>query len=82
VLDEWVGGLKAEAFTQLVPLLRRTFAQFSPPERRQIGQRAKQASSAGADRAASPAAGLDESRARKVLPVVARLLGIDWSEPA
>ena len=28
-----------------------------------------------------PAADLDESRARKVLPVVARLLGIEWSEP-
>jgi hypothetical protein len=74
VLDEWVTGLGAEAFTELLPLLRRTFATFSAPERRQMGERVR-----GRTPGPSPAAGgadFDEERADAVLPLVAQLLGV------
>lgn len=41
VLDNWVSELKGEVFTELLPLLRRTFASFPAGERRQMGERVK-----------------------------------------
>jgi hypothetical protein len=71
VVDGWLDGLPQAAFTQVLPVLRRTFASFPAAERRQIGTRAARRSGpvavAGAD--------FDEVRARAVLPVVHRLLG-------
>lgn len=75
ILDRWVAPLNAEDFTTVLPLLRRTFATFSEPERRQIGESLSNTdatvavSSAGSDRDLSPAADL-------VLPLVAQLLGL------
>jgi hypothetical protein len=40
-LDGWVRGLQAETFGELLPLLRRTFSQFSPPERQKMLDLAK-----------------------------------------
>lgn len=37
-LDEWLSSVSDDHFTQALPLLRRTFAHFPFPERRQIGQ--------------------------------------------
>jgi Family of unknown function (DUF5682) len=75
VLDEWVCELKDETFTALLPLLRRTFSTFSAPERRQMGERVR----SGAAKVASPVqkTDFDEERAAKVLPLVAKLLGIE-----
>ena len=81
VLDQWVTSLKPEVFTQLAPLLRRTFAEFAPPERRQIGEQVKRQAGPAAALAASPA-DLDETRAVKVLPVMAQLLGLSWPDAA
>jgi hypothetical protein len=36
LLDTWLGSLAEDTFREIVPLLRRAFAEFSPPERRQI----------------------------------------------
>lgn len=36
ILDGWVASLSEESFTDILPLLRRTFAQFPPPERQQM----------------------------------------------
>jgi hypothetical protein len=78
VLDDWVTSLSGEIFTQLLPLLRRTFSTFTAPERRQMGERVKSqrvgAGSRGID-TVSPA-NFDVTRAERVLPVVARLLGL------
>jgi hypothetical protein len=38
--DGWLAGLSADAFTAVLPALRRTFGEFAPPERRAIGQKA------------------------------------------
>lgn len=41
VVDQWANGLAEREFVTLLPLLRRTFTTFQPPERRQIGERVK-----------------------------------------
>jgi hypothetical protein len=78
VIDEWLGGLDGVDFLALLPLLRRTFATLSAPERRQIGQllvRWRQAARAAPTQTAG-GQGLDEARANAVLPILAELLGV------
>jgi hypothetical protein len=79
VLDDWVNTLDGEIFQNLLPLLRRTFSAFSNSERRQMGEQAKQRGS-GRVAAATGERDFDYRRARKVLPVVARLLGLPEPE--
>jgi len=78
ILNAWVCSVRSEIFPQLLPLLRRTFATFSAPERSQIGALARRGAS-GRSTLSSTTESLDESRARKVLPLVAQLLGLDLS---
>lgn len=81
VLDEWLGDLKADVFTQVLPLLRRTFSTFEPAERRQMGERAKKGAAppgVAARRAGAAAGGdFDATRAEEVLPLVRTLLGLN-----
>ncbi|WP_326952108.1 DUF5682 family protein [Amycolatopsis sp. NBC_01286] len=75
VIDAWLAAIPADVFTEVLPLLRRTFGAFSSPEKRAIGQRA--AGLTGAARVVVPTADeLDEERAERVLPVMATLLGV------
>lgn len=41
LIDGWLSGLEDERFEEVLPLLRRTFSTFTPPERRTIGERLK-----------------------------------------
>ena len=79
-LDEWLTALPNDSFTALAPLLRRTFSTFTSPERRQIGERARRGMT-GVSRAAvgaqPRAEDFDQARAESVLPLIARLLGIE-----
>jgi hypothetical protein len=78
VLDGWVTGLAGETFIALLPLLRRTFATFAPAERRLMGEQAADRGRAAAPTAAAHGAGeLDVARAEAVLPLLARLLGLE-----
>jgi hypothetical protein len=89
VLDEWLADLPAADFLEVLPLLRRTFAEFSHPERAAIGRAARAlpghraahggTSPAGATwGAASGAAGaadsFDPARAAGALRTVAGIL--------
>jgi hypothetical protein len=74
VIDAWLTAIPADVFTEVLPLLRRTFGAFSGPEKRAIGQRA--AGLTGTARALPVADELDEDRAGRVLPVLATLLGV------
>jgi len=75
VLDNWVTQLPGELFTALLPLLRRTFSNFSAPERRQIGEKVKQGLNPK-DASNSPnIREFDEDNAAVVLPAIAQLLG-------
>ena len=42
ILDDWLRALTPEHFTELLPLLRRTFGSFEPGERRQLGDKARE----------------------------------------
>src|SRR5215510_9233764 len=81
-LDEWLTALPNDSFTALAPLLRRTFSTFTSPERRQIGERARRGMT-GVSRVAtgdqSRVEDFDQARAEVVLPLVARLLGLNES---
>ncbi|MFI7599466.1 DUF5682 family protein [Actinoplanes sp. NPDC049681] len=71
LIDEWLADIPAEAFGDVLPLLRRTFGAFATGERRAIGERV--AGGPGVARA-EPAV-LDHERAARVLPTVSVLLG-------
>jgi hypothetical protein len=48
IVDTWLGTLPDERFTGLLPLIRRTFSTFSPPERFKLGEMAKHEKNQGA----------------------------------
>lgn len=72
ILNGWVATLPEEAFTELLPLLRRTFATFEAPERRQLGERV---ANGNVILAPAVAGASDRTRAALVLPVLALLMG-------
>ncbi|MFZ6030351.1 MAG: DUF5682 family protein [Chloroflexota bacterium] len=72
VLDAWLLSLSTEMFAGLLPLLRRTFSTFPIPERRQLGEIARQG---GIALASGSAVELDIERARQVLPLLLEILG-------
>jgi hypothetical protein len=74
IIDEWLVGIQAEVFTDLLPLLRRTFSTFPAPERRQIGQVLAAGTSARRDQEQTDA-GIDHDRAAKALPLLIRIFG-------
>ncbi|MFE0370914.1 DUF5682 family protein [Streptomyces tendae] len=83
LVDAWLTGVPADAFTDVLPLLRRTFSAFEPGVRRGLGELVRRGPEArgSVTRAGSGipgfAAGLDTERADAVLPVVGLLLGRD-----
>ena len=73
VVDGWVSGLAADAFSATVPLLRRTFGGFDPAERRQLGlllddEAVAAPFAVGAD--------VDPARAAAALVTVRAMLGV------
>jgi hypothetical protein len=88
VLDGWVTALSGETFPTLLPLLRRTFSTFPPPERRQMGERVRRGPArpplappqAGRDVRTVTPTDFDTARAEAVLPLLARLLGVSMEE--
>lgn len=71
ILDGWLGSLKGESFQEVLPLLRRTFAAFTPPERQQMGQLAK----TGKQIQTAQGFTLDEVRIEQVVPLLERIFG-------
>ncbi|WP_424921367.1 DUF5682 family protein [Streptomyces sp. wa1] len=81
LVDTWLTGVPAEAFTDVLPLLRRTFSAYEPGARRALGELVRRGPDPGrAHDESVPAApgfgeGLDEGRADAVVPVLRLLLG-------
>ena len=80
-LDRYVTRLAADDFQEMLPLLRRAFSGFSSPERRMMAERVKDLgpiAGSASTRRASPTddVPIDHDRARAVLPVLARILGV------
>lgn len=73
MIDEWLTQLSHGHFQQILPLLRRTFSQFAPAERRQMGERVKNQPMQWVNH--SPQHLLNE-QARLVLPLLHQILGL------
>ncbi len=84
LVDGWLTGVPDAAFPDVLPLLRRTFAEYDPGVRRTLGEliRRGPATAAGGpagDTMAAPGfgPGLDRDRAAAALPTLRLLLGIE-----
>jgi hypothetical protein len=75
LVDGWLTGIPADAFVEVLPLLRRTFSEYPAPQRRQIGERAVRLGRAGPVAEAASDDDVDPDRGDLVLPTVAALLG-------
>ncbi|MER5931650.1 DUF5682 family protein [Streptomyces sp. NPDC002054] len=81
LIDTWLTGVPEGAFTDVLPLLRRTFGAYEPGVRRSLGELVRRGPGGGT--AGSGSAGaiegfapdLDEARADAVVPLVRLLLG-------
>ncbi|MFE6749264.1 DUF5682 family protein [Kitasatospora purpeofusca] len=77
LLDAWLTGVPAAVFTDLLPLLRRTFATLEAGVRHTVGSRVAAGPLDSGDAGpAAEAAEVDLARAGAALPVVALLLGL------
>ncbi|MEO1621213.1 MAG: DUF5682 family protein, partial [Cyanobacteria bacterium J06632_3] len=74
VLDSWLSELPDQSFTVLLPLLRRTFSNFSMPERRQMGEHVLRSRQPLKPENATQV--LDIDRANQSLTVLTKLLGL------
>ncbi|MGW0331295.1 DUF5682 family protein [Streptomyces sp. NPDC003011] len=86
LVDAWLTGVPAEAFTDVLPLLRRTFSAYEAGVRRTLGELVRRGPGRRGNTTATGsgipgfAPGLDGERADAVLPVVRLLLGLDGTE--
>ncbi|MGW9173342.1 DUF5682 family protein [Streptomyces decoyicus] len=85
LVDGWLTGVPDAAFTDVLPLLRRTFAEYEAGVRRTLGELIRRGPSSPSHRQAGDAPdaaapgfgpGLDRDRAAAVLPTLRMLLGI------
>ncbi|MEU6384389.1 DUF5682 family protein [Streptomyces bauhiniae] len=82
LVDAWLTSVPADAFTDVLPLLRRTFSAYEPGVRRTLGELVRRGpgSGAGAVGHAVTSSGFapepDAGRADAVLPVLRLLLGL------
>ncbi len=70
LVDGWLSSLATAEFDTIVPLLRRTFAEFEPAERRRIG-----AAIAGGPVGEPPSFGYDPDRATLAVATIRAMLG-------
>lgn len=77
LVNNWVCTQDNETFLELLPILKRTFSEFSSTERRKLGEKAKAYGTEGLHLQTPDALTHNEEEASQVIPVVYRLLGID-----
>ena len=66
IVDEWVSGIAETTFEDLLPLLRRTFSRFQPPERSSIGRQVARLGGGGAvDRSRRPSGSTSSAPGRR-----------------
>nr|WP_295868016.1 DUF5682 family protein [uncultured Chitinophaga sp.] len=75
----WVGQLENDIFMQILPLLRRTFSNFTAPERKKLGEKVK-TGTGGGPATTTVANGIDDTRAALGIPVVMKMLGFFYPE--
>lgn len=73
ILDDWLASLADQDFTDVLPLLRRTFGEFTAPERASIGRSVRFLPAGGLPEAGHDR-GLDRERAAGAVAAVASIL--------
>jgi hypothetical protein len=76
LLDGWIVTLDEQSFVDVLPLLRRTFGEFAPGERRNIGEQIRNQGLPGTAGTKGPAGAVDEDRAVLAMSAVATILGV------
>ncbi len=82
LLDEWLTQLSDAHFVQVLPLARRSFAEFEAAERRDLAQKARQPAHHSTSHAPAAAPEWDETRALRALPLLRELLAPDMPASA
>lgn len=81
LVNNWVCAQDKDTFMELLPVLRRTFSEFTAAERRKLGEKAKSTGSAVTQRSMGTSGGddihLNKEEAKKVIPVIRQLLGLE-----
>ena len=75
LLNDWLNELTDDHFTRVLPLLRRTFATFSTPERRQLGERAQRPGGQQV-KAGAGSTDFNLNRAEQTIPLLRALMGL------
>ena len=77
LVDGWISGLGEEHFIRILPLIRRTFADFETAERRDLAGRVQRPAGVGVKVAAAVAATIwNEERAQLPVPLLRRFFGV------
>jgi hypothetical protein len=79
LVDEWIAGLPGDSFTDVLPLLRRTFGGYAAAERRMIGERVRQLGTPRAATSTTVDGELDPGRAARGAAAALHILG--WKVP-
>lgn len=77
VVDTWLTSLSEESFVQVLPLVRRTFADFAVGERRMMGEKVKQGTQRTSTVHGQQAASFDHAAGVAALPIVLQILGLE-----
>ena len=81
LVNNWVCSQYKETFMELLPVLRRTFSEFTSAERRKLGEKARRTDSTGTSSAVGASVTenecLNREEAKKVIPVIRQLLGLE-----
>jgi Family of unknown function (DUF5682) len=85
VFNRWMCSLSSETFIEMLPLLRRAFSNFTGPERRQMAEKVRHLQTRRGSRlpaatGTSTGRDIDLARGRKVLPVLAHILGVEYRD--
>ena len=75
VIDDWVASIANDRFDAILPVLRRTFSRFPPPERFQIGERILSAGTAPENIPSRDDDDLHHDRAARAIATVNFILG-------
>lgn len=75
LLYKWVAELQQDTFTELLPILRRTFSKYAVGERRQLGEKARRGVATNGGNAVGIVENFDTELADSVLPLALKLLG-------
>jgi hypothetical protein len=74
IVNDWIQQLDEDSFIQALPLMRRTFSNFTQAERKKLGEKAKHGGKNGL-LLPQLTSNFNKERAIKSIPVIMDLLG-------